>query len=413
MIRLVEPEDIDAVVRLQASAFNFPVDGSKADQVRRNIEHDRGEWLVFTLDGQPVGSLHVRRDQMRMGKSILLKGDVGDVAVDSSRQGQGLGTHLLQEDHAWMRDNGFDLARLGGLFRFYSRFGYVRFFRRYVDFTVGKLASAGASKVREGQIPIEEKWANAIRPFDPELDKREFLNLREEFFKDYLASPVFSDTEVLGPGPLFWVVRDHGRLLGYLRGSERETEASEFEARIQIGEVAFRRECPEVFQALIAKAYNDAFEKNIPRMTARLPFDSTLVALLSKMPIRFHFVETYGGLAGNMMQIVNLRSLLEKMIPELEDRLRNVFPFSWKGTLEIGIEKDRVGLLIDNGTIRVQDPSNPEMRISLNEYDLLKLILGLGAFEELQESGSNLKPLPRNLLNALFPRRKTYSGLWG
>ena len=53
-----------------------------------------------------------------------------------------------------------------------------------------------------------------------------------------------------------------------------------------------------------------------------LPFEPTILSILTEANIAFNLIERQGGHASNMIQIVNLASLLNKITPELESRLR-------------------------------------------------------------------------------------------
>ena len=72
-----------------------------------------------------------------------------------------------------------------------------------------------------------------------------------------------------------------------------------------------------------------------------------LLALLLLIIVVAILIERQGGHASNMIQILNLAPLLNKITPELESRLRSTSVADWRGEIEIGFKSQRVG----NGNI--------------------------------------------------------------
>ena len=65
-----------------------------------------------------------------------------------------------------------------------------------------------------------------------------------------------------------------------------------------------------------------AAERGTNSVSSRLPFEPTVLSILTEANIAFNLIERQEGQASNMIQIVNLASLLNKITPELESRLR-------------------------------------------------------------------------------------------
>src|SRR5204863_9681591 len=129
MLRPATRDDIPTIVDIECRAFQR----DSADHRRRVEQHLQHEWSECVLlqeSGQIVASAHVARQWLRVGRCAVLKGDVGHVAVPPELQGRGYGTTLMQQLIPFMAANGFHVSRLGGLMKFYARFGYEPFLRR-------------------------------------------------------------------------------------------------------------------------------------------------------------------------------------------------------------------------------------------------------------------------------------------
>lgn len=106
----------------------------KWNDVRERVIHNRVragvatgiyKILMFTeKDGKLAGTIKNEFSLLRYGSELLVKADVGEVAVAPGLQGKGLGTEMMNDNNAFLKESGADLSRLGGLCSFYSRFGY-------------------------------------------------------------------------------------------------------------------------------------------------------------------------------------------------------------------------------------------------------------------------------------------------
>ncbi len=407
---------MDGILKLIAGAFKLSPGDRKYALHARLLPHVIDQWRVLDKNGQIAAGVHIGRKSLGIGQAEILLGDVGEVSVLPSHQGEGLGTAVLTEALDWMKANRYDLSRLGGLVTFYSRFGYRRFPRRYIEFTVGKNVSAGASTVKEGKIPIDEKLEAGIKPYDRDRHGRAVADLLDDFYKDCQARLVHANPS--GPPALgiSAVLEDRGEVIGYISAQQRERELTEFEAGVGIGDVVFPRDRPEVFEAMIAHVHNHALHVGVGRITARMPFDGDIIEILARMPIRCQIIETYGGLAANMLQIVNLESLFERLLPELEARLAWSAAAEWEGVIDIAIEKDAVQLHFRDGQISISSEPVADVRLAVKEFHLMQLVLGLISFAEIKNTmieKNKAEPMVLSLLNDLFPRKTVYSGNWG
>jgi len=417
-IRQAENKDVGDIVKVLSGAFNradWKEGGENYKKQLDKVSSSIDEWRVLVKDGKIVGTLEILKHRLRIGRAVIIKGDVGKVSILPEYQSKGYGTKMMEDAVLWMKKEGYDLSRLGGLVKFYSRFGYIRFPRRYIEIRVGTKARAGASIVEEGEIPIDEMLLSKIRLFDPDKDFTSYVELVERFESQYNGSLVrekpltTKDTEA---GALFFVFVEDGKVVGYFSGFRFDREFTEAEGMLTIYNIGYERERPYVLKALVSYINNLGYKEGIKRITIRLPFDPEIIHTISEVPVRFQVIETYGGKDSNMIQIINIKSLFERLIPELEERLKSSLS-SFKGILEITIEKDRVEIEIDKSRIRVIEGKKPDIRIEIKEFYLIQLVLGLLSFSEVEgllDKEEELKVEEREILRTLFPKKLVFSG---
>ncbi len=410
MLRPAQGTDIEEMIRVQSAAFKYETNEERCRHLREELSHDLNGWLVMPGEGRLIGTLFVRNHRLRIGKAVILKGDVGEVAIHPDFQGQGYGHKIMEECIGWMKENRYDLSRLGGLVKFYRRFGYLRFPRRYMEFPVGKVVGAGASQIREGEIEIPAEWEENIRPYNSQKDFSDYAKICRRMAASYngAVDTPLRNIENPGQSPLYLVYEEKGKIVAFVVAGQSEREPTEFEARINIGYSGFLKGKAYGLAAILEYLYNYALKNQIERMTGRIPFDPDFLLTLSQTPLRFYVIETYGGRSGNMLQVINMRSLFEHLIPELQERRR---PSAWKGILQISIEKDKVQLAINRSNIKVAENTKPDLKIKLTEFQLLGLVIGILSFEEINDC--KLKPQEKLMLDLLFPRKPVFSGVWG
>ena len=125
-VRVARTDDASAVATLITLAYrveDFFIDGDRTDaaDVRRLMQH--GVFLVLDASGVMIGAVYV--------KVRADSGYFGMLAVDPSRQGEGLGRRLIEAAEEWCRSAGctemeIEVVSLRTeLPPLYERFGYV------------------------------------------------------------------------------------------------------------------------------------------------------------------------------------------------------------------------------------------------------------------------------------------------
>ncbi|MBT3270871.1 GNAT family N-acetyltransferase [Candidatus Poribacteria bacterium] len=406
-------DDTEAIFEVMVRAFHVEENSDRWHSWHKLAVRDAGRFRVLEVEGRVLGVAIIKPERLCVGSCEIVKADVGEVSVLPQFQGKGYGSALMRDVIQWMRDNDCDMSRLGGSAIFYRRFGYVPFPRRSVVFPIEPVhAGADIVSVEEVFRP-PEGLPGEVRPYDASRDAVRKDELHQLLHRGRSGSIVrdFHPNARLpsrpsSPDPLRIVYEADGIVEGYLSAGDDGRS---------IGDVAFNPACPDAFVGLMKQILHVAAERGVDSATSCLPFDASILPILSGANIAFTLIERQGGRASNMIQIVQLASLLSKMAPELESRLRSSSVADWRGEIEVGFESQRVGLRVGNGSVTTNVPlGDGAFRMQTDQGTLMKLLLGILSFEEAPTADrESIHPSAAAVLSAWFPRRHTASGPWG
>jgi predicted N-acetyltransferase YhbS len=102
----------------------------------REIERAPGTRPEFhrfaRVDGQVVARVKVVEQITRIGRARFRMGGLGDIQTDPAHRGRGYASACINDTIDFMRGDGFDVSFLFGISDFYHRFGYVGCLPDYV-----------------------------------------------------------------------------------------------------------------------------------------------------------------------------------------------------------------------------------------------------------------------------------------
>ncbi|MGB9597784.1 MAG: GNAT family N-acetyltransferase [Candidatus Poribacteria bacterium] len=419
VFRKATKNDAENIFRVLVSAFQL-IEGDYKWKNMRGLAYGGTEnFLVLCKDEKIIGTAMISPHWLRVGSVNVLKGDVGEVAILSELQGQGYGTKLMQECVKYLSENGFHLSRLGGLVRFYSRFGYVPFPRRYYEFLLTDVR-AGASKISADRlIKLSPEHERNIRLYHPIRDWQARNNLYDDFNKNRTGSLVEwrgSSPPTSGepnPNALSFVYDEGGQVLGYLFAGEYPYEPSPFEAKVTIYDVAFDINRPYAFTSLMAWTLRESIKHGAQRVTARLPFDPIIQKLLVDAELSYSLQELQSSIASNMMLILDLKGLVKAIIPELLIRIMN-FPNFTTFSVQLLLNDQKVTLKISDKNIKIDDNENADTHLTCDMTAFLRWLFGINSFDEWQIGVRHSFNQEQSMVFAkLFPRLPCASGIWG
>ena len=119
-IREERPGDVAAIRDVNKRAFGQDQEGNIVDALRSNAAGVLS--LVATLNGQVVG--HIMYSPLTVGGEVT-GAALGPMAVVPERQGQGIGSRLVDAGNRKIKDAGWPFIIVLGHADFYPRFGFM------------------------------------------------------------------------------------------------------------------------------------------------------------------------------------------------------------------------------------------------------------------------------------------------
>lgn len=418
-IRSGTKADSEGILEVIVGAYELDEDSLRYPRQKALAFNAPHEFRVMVEGERVIGVVHIGDTWIQVGKCAVLKGDVGHVGIRPELQGRGLGTAMMQDTVRWLRESGYHLSRLGGLMKFYRRFGYEPFVRRFVEFEVHKTIGARRVIPAAEAYPAPTGFEGVLRPYDEARDWQARHQIRYAFDHGRSgAAPVAAEAhEPASPTPpdpdaLRFVYELDGEVKGYLFAAEAPLEAREGETCFSISDFAYRRDCPQAAARVLKQLLARLVQFAPARITSRLPFDEALAEALQENGVGFTRIERHQSIASNMIQVLNLRPLLEAIGPELEHRLAASLVADWAGSIEFALPAESCSISVDHGAVKVTDSARAHLRLEVTQAQFVKALFGINAFGELPCShGLDLRE--RALMDALFPRTQTGSGPWG
>lgn len=419
IFRRASESDAESIFRVLSSAFQLEKDSFKWNNMRGIAYGRAGNFLLMERNNEVIGTVMILPQWLRIGSAKILEGDVGEVAILHELHGQGFGTLLMQECVSYLKRNGFHVSRLGGLTRFYSRFGYVPFPRRYYEFILTDI-HAGASVFTPDQFFIltsaQEKY---VRHYHPSKDWQRRDEIYDKFNENRSGSLVEQRKYTSPPSgepdlsDLRFVYDEGDEVKGYIFAGEYPYEPSPFEAKVTIYDTAFDTDNPQAFIILMKYILRESLKRNAQRVTARLPFDPLIQKLLTDASLPFSLRELQSGIASNMMCIIDLKGIFEAITPELTRRRLDAIKCDTY-TLKIKVDNHEAILKIDQSSVDVIDNLESEAWLNCDTTAFLRWLIGLNGFDEWQLNvSSNLNWSQKKVLSSLFSKQPCASGLWG
>ena len=288
---------------------------------------------------------------------------------------------MLRDSVGYMQTAGYDLSILGtGIQSHYARSGWVMYPTYTMTLTLPETL---------GQLPTNV----TIESYEPIQDLSAVRAIYDRFNADRTGT-VAKNAEYWAnrhkwrpyDPSLYWIAKQDGKTVAYLQA-----------ARGEIGELGYLPDAQGAMEALLLRLFQDAKAEGIQQIDAPTPSESRKMFEAMGCSIQ------RGESNGKMILITNFESLLTKIKPLLESRLRASDFSEWTGTLRICYEADERTLVIRKGEIAVvPDSASPEIDLRCSQTQLLKLLFGNMNAEQVAFS-NRLRIAEIGLLDALFP----------
>ena len=349
--------------------------------VKRDPCSDLNNTRACFVGGKAASVVQIFDRPMRIGNCVVRMGAVGSVGTDPSQRRAGYSSGVLQNSVRYMQMSGYDLSILStGIHSHYARAGWVLHPTYSMDVTLPTTL---------GEVPTDV----TIEQCEPNRDLPALQAIYNQFNASRTGTFV-KNTEYWINRPkwrpydpsLYWIAKQGGTTVAYL-----QTE------RWEVGEFGYLPDANRTMIALFCHFFRCAKAEGVQEINAPTPSESRKVFEMMGCSVR-------GRERSNIMVLItNFESLLTKIKPLLEARLKTSDFATWTGAIRIRYEADERTLVVGDGSINiVRHSESPVINLSVSQTQLLKLLFGNMNAEQIIFS-NGLKIHEIDLLDTLFP----------
>ncbi|HUU42350.1 MAG TPA: GNAT family N-acetyltransferase [Planctomycetota bacterium] len=347
----------------------------------------------FLLDGERVSGLAMWDMPVRIGSCEVRLAGIGGVWTHEHHRKKGYASIVMTDSVAWMRENGFDISMLFGIPDFYWRWGFIS----TVASTTVEVPTPHAESVKRTSRPRRFRTrdlARAIRIFNRDNARRTGSTVRRKS----TWIPWRIGLEWREP-PEIWLYAARGRTVG-TAGWCLKPDA------VQCCEVSAVD--ASAFGGILRHAADLAVRRRASSVVFHVPRDHPFTDFCRDQGCRVSTQVPRAG--GGMARIINQRTCLEKIAPELTQRLHESTLADWSGTVAIVTDLETTRLVVKRGVVRIDGDKGrgrADVRLDLPQQRLTQLLFGFQPVSHLlSQTPTKLTGDTSGVVEALFPRQE-------
>ncbi|MFQ6047892.1 MAG: GNAT family N-acetyltransferase [Phycisphaerae bacterium] len=337
-------------------------------------EHSR----ICLVDGQVVSHVRLYEQRLRMGRAVMRCGSIGDVCTLPEHRRRGYGRRLLEDALDYFRQEGFDFSMiLSGVFEFYRTAGWEKYplYNFVVRTDRGGVQPPGGYQVRRFVREADLQQVAAI--YEQYNRGNAMSQVRDDYYWRRHFSWLRRETE-----DGFLVATSGQRIVGYVRCG--------LDSLLELGYLPGHAAAAV---ALLEAVHRLMLKRRVGQLTVYLPWREPLVEVLkNNFRCRTVLDET------TLVKVVNLRSILAKLLPDLQQRAVGL-PAGTRLSLAVTCDGQSVHLAVEPGRVELVDSPGAEAELHLNNRQLFCLLTGSDQHVEL-----DLEPPARLVVETLFGR---------
>lgn len=315
---------------------------------------------------------------MRLGSVEIMAAGVGAVVTREPYRNQGIMHRAALASFEAMRSNGYDVSILRG--RHYHKYGY----RRAWNYDTWRVK---ADDVHSPENTVETQPLGPIHMEQiVELYNRTHAGLSGTAVRP--TYPMLEEGEMNAHG---WFDAQ-GSLAGYVRASKNEEDES-----LRCLEAAGDA---ETGLAVLAGMFHEGEYESLTFFTMPALHPMLRCVRLGMVKLESQYFYHTGW----QVKLINLQSMLNKMKPLLEERLKNSNFHDWDSRVELDGGEEQAGLICREGEIHVER-FNPDGAHHINAGPALgRLLIGSDApGEVVRQEGVTFGGMGEALCRAVFP----------
>ena len=370
---------------IDCSVRAFGDSGDRRDRFGNFVKHDPWFDLNNTracfVDGKVASVVQIFDRPMRIGNCVVRMGGVGSVGTDPAYRRTGYSSRVLRDSVQYMRTAGYDLSLLStGIQSHYAKAGWVIYPTYNLEVTPPSILEEIPADVTIDQYQPNRDLPDLQAIFDQFNTKRTGTFIKNSEY--WMNRPTWRPYDP----SLYWIAKRGVKTVAYL-----------LVERWKVGEFGYLPDAQGAMSALFSHLFRCAKAEGVQEINALAPSDSRKMFETMGCSIRRRE-------QGNIMaRIINFESLLTKIKPLLELRLKDSDFSEWRGTIRLHYEADERTLVIQDGQIHIaRNSASPEIDLCVNQTQLLKLLCGNMSAEQIVFS-NDLQIGEIGLLDALFP----------
>ena len=355
-------------------------------------------------DGEQVGSYILYERVLRMGEARLATGCIGSVVTYPAYRQQGVATALMLDAIEYARTYGQPLLLLDGIPKFYHRFGYSDVFDSFVQ-DIDRAAILGQPQsMHSVRAATVDDAARVLA-----LYERHFGPLTGSFVRTVEQQThrlAYRSADI----PMWLATHPDGDIEGYLslgrpdeHSQAREMAADNWAATLALMQYHARllegADAPATLRYRLPPG-SPVLQWIVDHLevsdTSHWRHPSDEWVMRSQM---FHHRD-----AGWMARLVDLRTLAQAMLPELQARWRRSLSY-WSGNVVLKVGDESWCLQIEGNEIGLgEQATDAGKAIELSPELFTQIVFGYRSIElAVQEQGRSVSHELLNVLSILFP----------
>ncbi|MCP5094502.1 MAG: GNAT family N-acetyltransferase [Chloroflexi bacterium] len=324
---------------------------------------------------------------MRLGPVQLKVAGIGAVITLEPYRKQGFMHRAARASLQAMYENGYDLTVLRG--KHYAKFGYVRAWN-YVTY-----------RLKPEEIPQFE-MQSAYESLGPDhMD--EIIALYNEAYQTVSGTAVRPTYRMLQPGDMraYGWFDNAGVLAGYVRAKPTEDKKT-LQCLEAVGD-------PQQGLAVLADLFRKETYDSLTFFT--LPHQHPILQIIRQGAC---IVENqYFQQSGWRVRIINMGSVLEKLRPLLETRLKKSHLANWTGVFTIDAGEQKAALQIGNGRFHISSNTAKSDHTIQGGPAIARLLIGSDEPDEImQQEKMHHTGIADQLARVLFPNMYPMLSHW-
>ena len=372
-----------------------------AKQFEMRVEEvPRGQRVELLLGGEHVSGLIINDLQMRIGRAVVHMGGIGGVHTAREHRMKGYSRRVMEYANEYMLERGYDVSLLFGIRHFYHKFGFACCLPDYRLTLPTRIAEKAkvegppARGIKVGRARAGD-LARIRTIYNAQYAQRTGTVVRPRTWAGFRMGSSWGSRAV----PLV-AANARGRILSYAGFDDREDAVTVFELAGHA----------RTYAALLAAVVREAVKRRVESIAFLLPPDDGFTVYARRFGGRLETTCHYAG--GGMSRVINLRTLFEKLTPELSARLADSALARRRTSFVLKTDVGALTLTARDGQVSVSRAARGRKPVvSIPQHRLSQLLFGFRTVADVaRDPGVRVaaglggsKRSETQLLDVLFP----------